>query len=143
MSPEEMDRAKAYWEGTAATIVTKSREMSRVEAYVKSGVTHARISTVDDHRRSEVCEFLDGKVVPVELMVKLRDELLTASSPEDVKRIKPWLKMEEVKRGVKGNTVTDYRLAFPDFHFFCRSRTVVNSGVRAVTPNEEQEAAVA
>jgi len=141
---ETLGQSQSYWQGFSANVVTKSQEMSRVEGYVKAGVKSLRIATIGDDRRSEVCTFLDGKIVPIALMVRLRDELLEAKNPEDVKSIKPWLKIDQVRAGVRGNTVTDYRLAFPDYHYFCRSRTVVHERVRPTDrPAESVREAVA
>lgn len=122
---EKLGQSQAYWEGLSNHVVTRSREFARIEAYVKAGVEELQVAAVRDHRTSDVCTFLDGKIINVRKMVELRDSLMRARTPEDVKEIAPWMTLEEIKSRVKGNEITDPALASPPYHFNCRTRTVI------------------
>ncbi|NBC19342.1 MAG: hypothetical protein GVY18_18710 [Bacteroidetes bacterium] len=121
---QRLGQSQSYWEGFADSALTRAQEFGRVEAYQKAGVTAARIVAVRDDRTSDICNFLHGKTVPVEVMAAQRDDLLATSDPEAVKGVAPWLTVDEARRAVDGDTVTDPRLATPPYHFNCRTRSV-------------------
>ena len=123
---EKLGQSQSYWESFSNHVTTRSREFGRIEAYVKAGIEELRISAVRDRRTSDVCEFLDGKIIRIADMVELRDRLMEAQSPEDVKEIAPWLDVEEIKTKVRGGYVTDPQLASPPYHWNCRTRTVIH-----------------
>lgn len=112
-----------YWQGYSNHVVTRSREMGRIEGYVRAGVEFYEVRAVLDYRTTDICREMHGRIIPVKNGVALRDKLIAAESPEEVKEIAPWMKPEQV-RGKKSSRL-NIGLALPPYHFNCRSRTVI------------------
>lgn len=112
-----------YWQGFSNHVVTRSREMGRIEGYVRAGVEFYEVRAVLDHRTTPICREMHGRIIPVKDGVTLRDKLIAAESPEDVKQIAPWVQPEKV-RGKKSSRL-GIGLSLPPYHFNCRSRTVI------------------
>ena len=116
----------AYWDGFANHVTTRAREFGNVEGYVRSGAKFLRVVAVLDHRTSGVCRYMNNRIIKVADAVELRDKMMAAENPEDVKAIAPFLKEDEVK-GTKTSSLKNVSLgyALPPYHFDCRSRTVI------------------
>lgn len=112
-----------YWQGFSNHVVTRSRELGAVEGYVQAGAEFLQVRAVLDYRTTPICREMHGRIIPTGKAVKLRDSLIDAESPEDVKKIAPWLEPDQV-RGKKSSRLGQ-GLALPPYHFNCRTRTVV------------------
>lgn len=126
---DRIDRTKGYWAGLADHIVTRSREFGRTEGYVKAKINHFKIDAVLDNRTSKICRYMHGRIIQVKDAVNQRNSLMDAKTPEDVKRLAPWLSDKEAVKKIQGaktdTIVGKYNLILPPFHFHCRTRTVV------------------
>lgn len=111
-----------YWEGFATHVITRSRELGAVEGYVKAGIEQYEIRAILDHRTTDICREMHGRVFSVEKAVAMRDALLAAKSPEEVKEIAPWMKPEDVQGKATGRLSPG--LSLPPFHFKCRTRSI-------------------
>lgn len=123
---------KVYWEGFANHVITRSREIGRVEAYVQSGATTYQVVAVIDENTSEICLEMNGRTFTVKRAVDLRDKILNAKTPDDVKVIAPWRTPEEIAKELGVDSMSDIPdddlpegMEFPPYHFRCRSRTVI------------------
>lgn len=136
---EHFQRADLYWEGLAAHTVTRARNLGAVQSMVEAEVTEYQILAVMDERTSQICREMHGRIFRVERAVELRAALLGASSPEDVKTIAPWPKLEDVR----GKATRDLPpgMALPPYHFRCRTTVVprVRAESAAVTIVQETE----
>ena len=124
-----------YWEGFANHVVTRSREMGRVEGYVKAGIVRYEWVSVMDDRTSPICIEMNGRVFEVAKAVDIRDAIINADSPEDVKDIAPWRTPEKIAADAGVNSMSEISdedipadIILPPAHFRCRSRTVVSEG---------------
>lgn len=122
-----LGQSQSYWAGFANHVTTRSAEFGRVDAYEAVGAERYQIVSVVDKRRSEVCRIMHGKTFPVSAMAGVRDELMAASQPEDVKGVSPWLSAEEIA-GMSEDELIAAGFVMPPFHWSCRSRTVVFTG---------------
>ena len=122
---EELKRSDSYWELTADAITTRSRSFGSIEALVKAGATAYEWDSVIDHRTSDICRYLDGKVFRVEAAVGVRDAMIGAETPEEAKEIMPWEKPENI---VDKSTSELERLGvvLPPAHGRCRARIVIH-----------------
>jgi|GEM_PF-229077 len=116
------NRSSAYWEGLSNHVVTRSREFGAVEGYQKAGVTYLKIDAVLDDRTSEICRQMHGRIIPVKKAVNLRDKLIKAKNPEEVKSIAPWLDADSVRDKLTSNLPEG--MSLPPYHFNCRTRTI-------------------
>jgi len=123
---KQFKRSHVYWDLLSNHIVTRSREFGRTSAYQKADISYLRISAVVDHRTSLICLELNGKIVPVSWNIKLRDKLINSKNPEDVKKIAPWMKDEEIEKKIVGKKVKNMpkHIGMPPYHAKCRTRTV-------------------
>jgi|GEM_PF-1999055 SPP1 gp7 family putative phage head morphogenesis protein len=121
-------RSYAYWRGLAANAITRARNMGAIESMVEAEITEYEVVAVMDERTSAICREMNGRIIKVEQAVRLRDALLDAKSPEDVKKIAPWLKLEDIRGKPTGTLPVG--MAFPPYHFHCRSTVVPRVTVR-------------
>lgn len=117
-----LTRSGSYWEGLANHTVTRSREFGHTEGYVKAEIQKYRVAAVMDDRTSPICREMNGKEFKTTKAVELRDRLLEATDPEQVKDIAPWVSADEVKG--KSPEELPIGMSFPPYHFSCRTRTV-------------------
>ena len=115
-------RSDAYWRGLAANAITRARNMGAIESMVEAEITEYEVLAVMDERTSAICREMNGRIIKVEQAVRLRNALLDAKSPEDVKKIAPWLKLEDIRGKPTGTLPVG--MAFPPYHFHCRSTVV-------------------
>lgn len=121
----EFDKSNSYWEGLSNHVTTRSREFARIDAYLAAEVERYRIVTIDDFRRSDVCEILEGMVFEVSAAAAQRERLISARNPEDVKEIAPWRTAKEIE-GKTPEELVGMGVMAPPFHFNCRTRTVAD-----------------
>jgi len=126
-----------YWRNFANHVVSRSREMGRVNGYQKAGVEYLQIRAVRDHRTTKICKEMDRRVIKVSKAADLRDEILSAASPEEIKKITPWKDGDAVKDVPTGKL--DTGLSLPPYHFGCRTRTVAMNGQRLQAWNRAKE----
>ena len=134
----QINQGIRYWEGFAAHVITRSRELGRVEGYVQAGIEAYEVRAVLDRRTTPICREMHGRIIRIEEAVKLRDALLEAKDPEQVKQIAPWLKPEQVQGKKTAKLPTG--MALPPYHFKCRTRTVKHRGTSAKNTVVEMEA---
>lgn len=116
----------AYWRGLAATTITRARAMGAVQSLVDAGVTEYEIMAMMDERTCPLCIHLNGKTFRVEHAVSLRDALLEANTPEDVKRIHPWRTLKEIQDWGQ-EELAKGGLSLPPYHYHCRCTYIAKS----------------
>lgn len=119
------DKGSAYWKGLAATTVTRARALGGVQSMIEAEVEDYEIIAMGDERMCPLCGHMHGKVFRVEDAAALRDAMLTASNPEEIKQLHPWLKLEAVE-GWDENKLASEGLSLPPYHFNCRCTYVVH-----------------
>ncbi len=118
---DEFKKSRYYWEGLSNHAVTRAREFGHTEAYVKAGIIEVEIVAVMDNRTTPICREMNGKIIPVKRMVELRDKIISAKNPEQVKKIDKWLDVKDVK-GKDGEDLP-LSASMPPYHFGCRTTT--------------------
>ncbi|MBC7954073.1 MAG: hypothetical protein H7Z12_19925 [Rhodospirillaceae bacterium] len=121
-------KGKVYFELLADTAATKTREMGRVTGYERAGVEYVQIRAHLDHRTSEICRNMHGRVIPVRRLSDQRDNYLDAVRRGDVLGAKDaWAwqgdkaaaKLQDAKtKDIPAN------IASPPYHARCRTITV-------------------
>lgn len=134
---ERFQRSDTYWRGLAAVTMTRSRSMGAMQSLVEAGWDEYEVVAVMDERTSDICRVMNGRIIQVARAVELRDALLGAKSPEDVKALAPWLPAREVRD--KATAALPGGLALPPYHFHCRTTVVA----RVTVPGEQQATATA
>lgn len=122
-------KSDAYWQGTAASAATRSRNMGHVESFVEGGFAEVEFVAVMDERTSDICRTMNGKVFRVEWVVQQRDALLAATTPEEARAVAPWPKTDkdsmELLRSLTPAQLAASGILTPPVHFNCRSVLVV------------------
>lgn len=122
-------RSDAYWQGTAASAATRSRNMGHVESFVEGGFAEVEFVAVMDERTSDICRTMNGKVFRVEWVVQQRDALLAAATPEEARAVAPWPKTDkdsmDLLRSLTPAQLAASGILSPPVHFNCRSVLVV------------------
>lgn len=121
--------AKSYFEGLVANAATVARAQGQLRSFDRLGFTRYEIVNPSDRRTCPVCDHMDGKIFTVDQGRALMEEELTASTPDDVRRIHPWLGLTGLKEisqraGPVGSSdarrLSDAGFQLPPFHFRCR-----------------------
>lgn len=123
---DKFTRSDVYWRGLAATTVDRARNFGGVQSMVEAQVSEYEILAVMDERTSPICRFMNGKVFKVEHAVALRDAVLNAKTPEDIKAIHPWRQVKEVQSWSTEKLAAG-GMALPPYHFHCRTTYIVST----------------
>lgn len=124
--PHGYVRVEQYFEGLACNAITRATVFGRIEPMLQADVETYEIISAGDSRVCWLCHEMDGKTFSIQEAVKIRDAMLNAQNPDDIKAIHPWPKLEEVKGKSEGE-LAKAGIALPDFHFFCRCDYVASS----------------
>ncbi len=123
---DQFEKSTGYWKNLSNHIVTDSRTFGEVESLVLAQVDKYRIDAVLDDRTTDLCRYLDAETkknpFSTSNAVTLRDERISAPTPEAAIRIKPWIPYDAKKDTPPDLNNKAYWL--PPFHFGCRSRIV-------------------
>jgi hypothetical protein len=125
--------SKQYFEGFAANVTTTSRVFSQLRSFEEAGATEYTISNPSDQRTCPRCSHLDGKVFSVDSGLNQMNKIISAKSPEDIKKIQPWLTEKQIldisstpgkidgKAGIDDSrALVRAGLALPPYHYRCR-----------------------
>jgi SPP1 gp7 family putative phage head morphogenesis protein len=122
------DKGISYFESLAEHTTSRVREIGKVNGYVKAGIEYLQVKAIIDDRTSEICRRMNGTIIPVTDAMKLRDKILGASNPEQIKTIAPWRDPSDLPdvasdEGVPYSKVPG-GMQFPPYHWNCRTITV-------------------
>lgn len=112
------DKDESYFEGLAEHYANRTRQLGRVNGYEQAGVAYIEIVAVMDDRTSDICEYMNGQIIPIANAIELRDNLLAAESPDETKSVAPWLSVDDIK-----DSDLPVGMSFPPYHFRCRTDT--------------------
>lgn len=121
--------ARSYIEGLVANAMTTARVQGQVRSFANVGITTYEIANPTDERTCPVCGHMAGKVFTVKSAVNQIELVQTATSPNDVRAIHPWLTEDEMKAispsagfaSVSDSTaLANAGFSLPPFHFRCR-----------------------
>lgn len=120
--------AKRYFEGLAANTATVTRAYGQLRSFSEIGVTRYQLVNPMDHRTSELCQALNGKIFTVADGMSQMAREMAAKNPEDIKRLHPWLDINGLKsimsagpRASEAARMAAAGLALPPYHFRCRT----------------------
>ncbi len=91
----------SYWEVVAASFVGESRSFSQVSAFAEAGIAKYVFSAVLDQHTTNVCRFMDGKVLQVADALGILNRLEASDDPATLKTLRPWARD---RRGEDGKT---------------------------------------
>lgn len=81
-----------YWETVAAVHVNRARSFASLVTYAEAGVEAFEITAIIDSRTTDVCRFLDGKVLSVEGALNQFDAIEDAEDLDQVKQASPFMR---------------------------------------------------
>lgn len=122
--PASYIRAEAYWKLLASNAVTRATVFGRIEPMLAADVKEYEILTAEDERVCPLCGRMHGKKFKIAHAVELRDRILNAETPEDIKTIHPWHKTQEIESW-EPEALARIGMALPPFHGTCRCDIVV------------------
>ncbi|GAB4173805.1 MAG: hypothetical protein Fur0039_15410 [Rhodocyclaceae bacterium] len=132
-------RGMAYWQLTADTIATKTRELGRVSGYEQAGVRYVEVRAHMDHRTTPICRSLHGRLIPIGHIQAQRDRYLAAIEQGSMERAKQVWPMMEAGTEIGGGRVLPGNVGLPPYHFRCRTITVAYLGTDPETVAREAD----
>ena len=120
---------RQYFEGLTANAATVSRVHGQMRSFMDLGITKYEIMNPSDSRTCEVCVHMNHKVFTVENGKQVMEGELNAKTPEQVKRVHPWVRSKELEKlspmpGPAGPkdaaSLANAGFCLPPFHFRCR-----------------------
>lgn len=133
------DRGMAYWQLTADTIATKTRELARVGGYEQAGVRYVEVRAHMDHRTTPICRSLHGRLIPIGHIQQQRDRYLAAIERGSMEAAKAAWPMMDAAHEVVGGKVLPGNIGLPPYHFRCRTVTVAYLGTDPQTVAREAD----
>ncbi len=112
------DKDESYFEGLAEHHANRTRELGHVNGYEQAGIEALEIVAVLDDRTSEICEYMNGQIIPIANAIELRDKILAAETPDEIKDAAPWLSVDDIK-----DSDLPVGMSLPPYHFRCRTTT--------------------
>ncbi|MGD9749396.1 MAG: hypothetical protein AB7W59_00210 [Acidimicrobiia bacterium] len=123
-----------YFEGVAANAATVARAYGQMRSFARVGITRYTIVNPNDSRTCAVCGHMDQKVFTVAQGLEQIRRESAARTPDDLRRVHPWLSTQMATRigsgtpgrlsGAAGTRDSaafgKAGLALPPFHFRCR-----------------------
>jgi len=116
-------KPSAYWRGLAANAMNRSRNFGLIGGYLEVGIQQLEIVAVMDERTSAFCIEMNGKIISVNRAANQRQQMMNTTNPEDVKRITPWLPVNEIQN-LSISQIMDKGVVLPPYHFNCRTTVV-------------------
>ena len=122
----ELDKSKSYWRRMANDSVTRSREFGRTEALVKAEIQQFEVNAILDRATSDICQALNGKIYEVAQAVELRDALMEAQEPDELKNIAPWPTEDDAEdlEAADPADLAEEGIVLPPYHGNCRTTIV-------------------
>lgn len=131
------DLATSYFEGFAEHNMHRLREFGAISGYQKANIKYVKINAIIDGRTTRICREMNGRIIPVTELAKVRDKILAIKTEgKTVKQIRAALKRAVPLRsdandygniaGLPTKDIISYFKGFtlPPFHYRCRTRTV-------------------
>lgn len=121
------ERAAHHWELLADHTATQTRELGRVDGYLRAGAEYVVVRAHLDERTTEICRHMHGRVIAVDRLVEQRTAWANAMRLRDADAAKAAWTMHQDASAVK-DIATDQLpkgTAGPPYHFHCRSITVM------------------
>ncbi|MDP8255840.1 MAG: hypothetical protein P9M14_08825 [Candidatus Alcyoniella australis] len=115
-SPEQMEHLDLM----ADHISAKTREIGRVEGYIRSGVEEIRVRSERSESTCAFCLDMDGRIISVRALAEQRDSIMAAKSVADLKAAQSWhskplgVRTKDLPAGVAG----------PPYHGRCYCTTI-------------------
>jgi hypothetical protein len=129
-------QSEVYYRNLASVCVNRARNYGRILAYDSAGVEYVEVVAVGDDRSCENCMILSGSTFLVSDLVGIINNVLEASTPEDVVNSTPFINGldKTTNEFILGNNTrvsasgTSAELAsaglLPPFHPDCRCYTI-------------------
>ena len=133
---KEFEGSLRYWRLVATAATSRAGAFGRIDVLERAG-RDGRLDGTDDERQSEVCDYLDGRVVPLVELVAWREAMFAAATPEEVLRVDPWWQDADVAPGGRLRRMVERargdvpREAGPAGNFHPHCRTILVAGPRA------------
>lgn len=122
--------SEQYFEMLAANTSTTTRVRGHIRSFVDLDVTKIELINPMDHRTSQICAHLNGKIILIEDGVSQIELESGAKNPKKIKEVHPWLSFEKIKEisprsGNVSKKDTDALakagVVLPPFHAKCRT----------------------
>lgn len=123
------DRGMAYWQLTADTIATKTRELGRISGYEQAGVRYVEVRAHLDERTTPICRSMHGRLIRLSTLQGQRDRYLAAIERGNMEAAKSaWPMFDGKTTFAQGTRVLPGNVGLPPYHFRCRTVTVAYLG---------------
>lgn len=125
-----------YFEGFVEHATSRIRNVSNIAGYEKAGIEYAEVVAIMDDLTSDICLEMNGRLIPVRQMIKIRDDILSIQTDDrsvqeiknELKEIVPFWKDKDTEE-IKGKDTIEILdlhpgLALPPYHWRCRTQTI-------------------
>jgi len=136
---------KQYFEALSGNISNRASNFGTITNYQEAGFETFEIAAIIDRRTSQICQLMNGKTFTVDQGADLRDRIMGAENPTQLKNIAGWMRGKEagsafgIKPGVaatpaQSKAMAGKGMALPPYHFRCR--TVIIPGAARIPRRE-------
>jgi hypothetical protein len=127
-----------YFEGFVEHATSRIRNIGNIAGYEKARIEYAEVFAILDDRTTEICQEMNGRMIPVSYMSEIKDRLLSIETEgrevmevkEDLKSILPFWsdKDTDLIKGLSTDKILSNNpgLALPPYHWRCRTETIAH-----------------
>lgn len=130
LADEPFAEGYAYWDVLAAATIQRTRNIGNINGLEAAGAKTYEILAMMDERTCPICGRLDGMKFTVTDGIALRDRLINATSPEDVKDAAPWIAKTAENLAIldsrDSKAIASRGWHLPPFHGRCRCSVIVD-----------------
>ncbi|MCD6385741.1 hypothetical protein J7M23_08185, partial [Candidatus Sumerlaeota bacterium] len=125
LETEFIAKRRSYWRLLASATINRARNFGALQSLVEAEQEEFVIYAKLDARTCAFCRDMHGRVFSVKRAARRMNLLYHAQSPEEVKRLVPWVKRSEWNNYIgKDSATIQRRFPMPPFHGFCRCAIV-------------------
>ena len=121
------DRPQPYWEIVSNAAVGRAVNFGRISGFERNGAKTVKFLSMNDSRVSPICRAMHGRIFNLPDLSALRDRVIAAQTPEDLRATTPWGVQPDAVEGVSSSELAAAGVAVPPLHGRCRSVLIVHS----------------
>jgi len=110
-----IDKDENYFKLVSDNTISQSQNISRVNQALKYDVKHFQVRARIDGKTSDICRFMNGKIIEAAHLSNQIDNILSAKNIDQKKEAATWMSKPVFTTKLKSN------FGMPPYHGFCRT----------------------
>jgi hypothetical protein len=114
-----VDKEPSYFKTLGSTILSRTENIAKLNDYIEWGVDKVEVLAVIDHKTSQICRSMNGRIIDISHLRNQRDRILNATSYREA------IKASDLTfKGALVGAKLPENIGIPPYHFNCRTTIV-------------------